>query len=82
MYNSVNYCQSIHQTCVGSGVSYNHGTFDIDGDSLVFSAIPSKGNATSDIVYAAGLSVSDPIQELQLLMILVTMAFVAHMILS
>ncbi len=61
--NSVNYSSiPIHQTCVGSGVSYNHGTYDIDGDSLVFSAIPSKGNATSDIVYAAGLSVSDPIQ--------------------
>lgn len=64
--NSVNYWSvPIIQTLVASTFnddqSYNHGTYDVDGDSLEFSIVPSKSNSTITIPYAASISTSNPI---------------------
>lgn len=47
--------------CNNQPFSYNHGTIDSDGDSLVFSLINPKESATLDITHNAGFSATQPL---------------------
>lgn len=47
--------------CSGFPVNYNHGAVDIDGDSLVFSLIQPLDAGGTPVPYAAGLSVTNPL---------------------
>jgi gliding motility-associated-like protein len=40
---------------------YNHGAYDADGDSLVFTMYTPHSNPTLDVVYIAGLSATQPV---------------------
>jgi large repetitive protein len=53
--------QPIPYVCINQAVSYNMGATDIDGDSLVYSFIPARDAATTNLPYAAGYSFSAPI---------------------
>lgn len=48
-------------TCINTPISYNHGVSDPDGDSLVFSFAPARGENGSLIPYAPGYSFDNPI---------------------
>lgn len=47
--------------CANQSFGYNHGTTDVDGDSLVFSLINPKESATLDITHNAGFSATQPL---------------------
>lgn len=47
--------------CANQPFGYNHGTTDVDGDSLVFSLINPKESATLDITHNAGFSATQPL---------------------
>ncbi len=47
--------------CSGFPVNYNHGAVDIDGDSLVFRLVQPLDAAGTPVAYAAGLSVTNPL---------------------
>ena len=47
--------------CVGSGSIFNQGAYDPDGDSLVYSLIACKDNATSNVGYNIGYSPTTPL---------------------
>lgn len=46
---------------VGDTVSYSHGVFDADNDSLVFNLIPCAGSSGTPLSYASGLSATSPL---------------------
>jgi len=47
--------------CANQPFSYNHGTIDPDGDSLVFTLINPKESATLDVTHNAGFSATQPL---------------------
>ncbi|WP_264787947.1 T9SS type A sorting domain-containing protein [Aureispira anguillae] len=49
--------------CVNQAFSYNHGTTDIDGDSLVFTLINPKESATLDVSHNVGFSATQPLSS-------------------
>lgn len=48
-------------TCINTQINYNHGVSDPDGDSLVFSFAPARGENGGLIPYAPGYSFDNPI---------------------
>ena len=52
----------IHYGCDSSLVQYNHGAFDPDGDTLVFSLIHPQNDPPANIPFVAGLSATNPVQ--------------------
>ncbi len=47
--------------CVGQPFNYNHGAVDPNGDSLVYSFITPRDNAGTNVTFAAGHSVTQPL---------------------
>jgi hypothetical protein len=47
--------------CIGQSFHYNHGAYDADGDSIVYSLIPPRSAAGTDVVFKAGYSATSPI---------------------
>lgn len=47
--------------CVGQPFTYNHGTVDVDGNTIVYSLVQPKSNPTSSVPYASGFSATYPI---------------------
>lgn len=47
--------------CYNQPFNYNHGSIDIDGDSLVFSLINPKESATIDVSHNPGFSATQPL---------------------
>lgn len=47
--------------CLGQQFCYNHGTFDSDGDSLVYSLIPARTNGGVNVTYVAPFSGTYPL---------------------
>lgn len=47
--------------CVGQQYCFNHGAFDIDGDSLVYTLIPPATSATTSVTYNPPYSASQPL---------------------
>lgn len=61
--NSVKFANlPVFMVCVNSPTWYNHGAFDSDGDSLVFSLITPLGNNYTPMTFAAGWTVTQPIR--------------------
>lgn len=48
-------------SCVDQPINYNHGVSDPDGDSLVFSFAPARGENGAALAYSAGYSFDNPI---------------------
>ncbi|HNQ61570.1 MAG TPA: T9SS type A sorting domain-containing protein [Bacteroidia bacterium] len=46
--------------CIGQNNFFNHGAFDADGDSLVYSFIPARDAANTPIDYVSGYSLANP----------------------
>ncbi|CAN5188513.1 hypothetical protein BH09BAC1_BH09BAC1_09900 [soil metagenome] len=47
--------------CYQDSIRYNHGTVDIDGDSLVYTLVQPLQNPGTTVPYAAGFSVTNPL---------------------
>ena len=47
--------------CVNQQISYNHGVFDADGDSLVFSLVQPRGKNGGLIPFSPGYNINNPI---------------------
>jgi large repetitive protein len=48
-------------TCAGQQTFYNHGTFDPDGDSLVYTLVNPRDDATTNIAFSGTLSATTPL---------------------
>ena len=46
--------------CLGQPLSYNHGAFDADGDSLYYELVPCLTLAGTSVAYGAGFSATTP----------------------
>lgn len=46
--------------CIGQDNFFNHGAFDADGDSLVYSFVPARDDANTPIDYVSGYSLANP----------------------
>ncbi len=49
--------------CMGQPFVFNNGAIDPDGDSLVYSFIAPRTDANTDVIYANGYSVTNPISS-------------------
>ncbi len=49
--------------CIGQEFHYNHGAYDQDGDSLVYSFIDPRSAASTNVVFNAGYSATNPISS-------------------
>ncbi len=49
--------------CVGQAFHYNHGAFDADGDSLVYSFVTPRSQAGTNVVFKPGYSASSPLSS-------------------
>lgn len=49
--------------CIGQTFHYNHGAYDIDGDSLVYSFINPRSASGTDVVFSSGYSATSPISS-------------------
>jgi len=49
--------------CIGQPFHYNHGAFDIDGDSIVYSFIPPRSAAGTNVVFTPPYSATNPISS-------------------
>ncbi|MEO8087593.1 MAG: PKD domain-containing protein, partial [Bacteroidota bacterium] len=47
--------------CAGTTQYFNHGAYDLDGDSLAFTMYTPHSDAVSDVQYIAGLSATQPL---------------------
>ncbi len=47
--------------CIGQEFHYNHGVYDADGDSLVYSFIDPRSASETNVVFSPGYSASNPI---------------------
>lgn len=60
--NSVQFTNSpVLYTCAGTPTSYNHGAFDIDGDSLQFSLVAAQQGVGSPVNYGPAFSAINPL---------------------
>ena len=49
--------------CIGQAFHYNHGAFETDGDSITYSFITPRSAANTNVVFAAGYNVNNPISS-------------------
>ncbi len=49
--------------CQGQQFCFNHGATDVDGDSLVYSLVPPKHDATTNVSYIAPYSQTNPLNS-------------------
>ncbi|MFM2135233.1 MAG: hypothetical protein RL021_633 [Bacteroidota bacterium] len=49
--------------CLGQQFAFNHGAYDSDGDSLVFQLITPQRTATTNVVYIAPFSATNPLSS-------------------
>ena len=49
--------------CVGQAFHYNHGAYDADGDSLVYSFVTPRSQAGTNVVFKPGYSSSSPLSS-------------------
>jgi gliding motility-associated-like protein len=49
--------------CLGQTFHYNHGAYEIDGDSLVYSLINPRSAQNTDVVFNTGYSATNPISS-------------------
>ena len=49
--------------CIGQEFHYNHGAYDPDGDSLVYSFIDPRSAASTPVVFTTGYSATNPISS-------------------
>ena len=49
--------------CIGQTFHYNHGAYDKDGDSLVYSFIDPRSAASTNVVFNTGYSATNPISS-------------------
>lgn len=55
--------------CIGQEFHYNHGAYDSDGDSLVYSFIDPRSAASTNVVFNSGYSATNPISSSPLISI-------------
>lgn len=49
--------------CIGQAFHYNHGAYDANGDSVVYSFIPPRSAAGTNVTFAPGYSATNPISS-------------------
>lgn len=49
--------------CRGQQFCFNHGAYDVDGDSLVYQLIPPRQSVTSNVTYVAPYSATNPLNS-------------------
>ena len=49
--------------CIGQTFHYNHGAYDANGDSLVYSLIDPKSSSINSVVFNSGFSATNPISS-------------------
>lgn len=50
-------------TCLGQQFCFNHGAYDADGDSLVYSLVNPKQTATTNVAYIAPYNANNPLNS-------------------
>ncbi|HRH66488.1 MAG TPA: hypothetical protein PLU53_09345, partial [Bacteroidia bacterium] len=49
--------------CIGQAFHYNHGAFETDGDSITYSFITPRSAANTNVTFASGYNVNNPISS-------------------
>ncbi len=55
--------QPIAFLCIGQPMHYNHGAYDVDGDSIVYAFIPARSQTGTNVVYSGSYSAINPISS-------------------